>query len=241
VSPSRPPVGQLGLLDDEEPTATEHPRLRVLIPCSKWKSPSEDLATQHQLDEHREETHARLSSLALPARELYTGRAYLRALRAVDRFASARPDIPVELHIASAGYGIVRADDRVVPYEAVMGSGARGWAERGRKLGMPDRARFLVEDAEATIIALSQPYFIGAGIVSMEPARGLGVVIGAGPEPKSERLRWVIASRPQARALGTTEREVASVVLSAVLDMIAIDGLDRLRDLPTDPRSWVAG
>ena len=45
-------------------------------------------------------------------------------------------------------------------------------------------------------------------------------------------------SGQEARALATTEREVASVVLSRLLRWIATDGMDALADLPSDPLDW---
>jgi hypothetical protein len=234
-------AGQLSLLAPGAPTTThEHPVLRVVIPCSKWKAASEAPASRHDLDERRAHTHDRLAARAQPARELYAGRAYLRALAAVDRFAERRPDLPIALHIASAGYGIVDAQELLVPYEALMGSGVRQWTARGQFLGMAQKALSLIESCDLTILALSQPYFIAAAVATIEPANGSGVVIGVGHAPRSPRLRTVIASRPQARGLGTTEREVASVVLGRLLDQIATHGLDVVHELSIDPLGWPA-
>ena len=231
-------AGQLPLLSPAEAVTPEHPVLRVVIPCSKWKVAAEATASRHDLDERRAHTHERLGALAQPARGLYTGRAYQRSLAEVDRFAERRPDLPVALHIASAGYGIVDSHEPLVPYEAVMGSGVRQWTERGRFLGMPQQALSLIESCDLTIFALSQPYRAGAALASMEPANGYGVLIGVGQSPTSSRLRSIIASRAQARGFGTTEREIASVVLGRLLAQIARHGLDVARDLPVDPMEW---
>jgi hypothetical protein len=241
VSRAERAVGRLGLLAPEVPTtAPEHPVLRVVIPCSKWKVASEATASQHDLDERRTYTHARLAALAQPARELYSGRAYLRSLTAVDRFAERRPDLPIALHIASAGYGIVDEHELLVPYEAVMGSGVRQWTARGQVLSMPQHVLSLIESCDLTIIALSQPYFTAAAVATIEPTNGSGVVIGVGQAPRSSRLRTVIASRPQSRGFGTTEREVASFVLRHLLDQIATHGLDVVHELSADPLEWSA-
>jgi len=199
---------------------------------------SEASASRDDLDNRRAETEARLFAVAQPARDAYVGRAYKRSLAAVDRFAEQRPDLPITLHIASAGYGIVGADDLVVPYEAVMGSATWEWTERGSFLGMPKEALALVESCDLTIFALSQPYVAGAALPSMEPAHGYGVVIGVGRPPASRRLRNIIASRRQARGLGTTEREIGSVVLARLLNQLAAHGVEIAHDLPADPLEW---
>lgn len=214
------------------------PNLRVLVPCSKWKQPSSVLASRDDLDFRRAEVEQALGASAVPAREMYVGRAYLRALAAVDSLVGTQTAIAVALHIASAGYGIVAADERIVPYEATMGSSRTQWAARGSYLQMAERLTRMVEAADVTIAALSQPYYVGCGIERLSPKQGLLIAIGTGQAPASPRIRQVHAGRQQARTLATTEREVASVVLSRLLGWIATDGMGALVDLPSDPLAW---
>ena len=171
---------------------------------------------------------------------MYLGRAYQRAVAAVETFTQTRPDIPIALHIASAGYGILGADDLIVPYEAAMGATRREWTARGARLAMPERVTELVESCDAMIAALSQPYYVACGLSSLEPRRGLFAAIGTGDPPRSPEGRHVLAGRRQARALATTEREIASVVLARLLNWIGADGMGLLADLPADPLDWPA-
>jgi hypothetical protein len=241
VTPGGRAAGQLSLLSPlQQTTVVSHPTLVVVIPCSKRKVASGATASRHDLDQRRASTHRRLAALAQPARELYAGRAYLQALAAVDGFRSQRPDLPIALHIASAGYGIVDAHQPLVPYDAVLGSGTREWRARGQFLRMPERAQYLIESCEFAIFALSQPYHTAAAISTIDPSRGSGIVIGASTPPRSPRLRAVSATRAQARAFGTTEREVGSVVLARLLHLIAARGLSITSELPLDPLEWPA-
>lgn len=231
-------AGQLSLLDASPSSAGASPVIRVVIPCSSRKLTTQEIATRDDLDHRRAETEERLAHLSQPARELYAGKAYQRALRAVDRFAERRQDLPIALHIASAGYGIVQSDDLLVPYEAIMGTTKREWAARGIYLGMPAQAQRLVDTTALTIFALSQPYFHGAALPALAPGTGRVVVIGVGGLPDIDGVRAFTASRPQARGFGTTEREVASVVLAKLLDQIAASGPDAAFALPTNPMEW---
>lgn len=233
-----PGAGQLELIEQLPAPTPETPPLRILIPCSKLKRPAPILASRDDLDLRRAETHRRLSRSACPAREMYVGRAYQRALTAVDRLALARGDIPVRLHIASAGYGVIDAQEQIVPYEATMGTSSRDWAVRGSRLEMPGDLARLIETARVTIVALSQPYFIGCAVATIDPADGQFIAIGTGRPPSSPRGRQVLAGRKQARALGTTEREVSSVVLERLLLWVATDGLEVLDGLSNDPLDW---
>jgi hypothetical protein len=169
---------------------------------------------------------------------MYTGRAFRRALTAVDGFAERRADLVVELHIASAGYGLVSAEDRLVPYEAVMGATRNQWVRRGQTLDMPAQAKTLVESCDLTLLALSQPYFHAAALSSLKPGSGFAAVIGASNITASRHCRSFRAGRREARALGTTEREVAALVLERLLVRIASDGLAAAQFLPDDPLEW---
>jgi hypothetical protein len=162
-------------------------------------------------------------------------------LRAVDWFAQVRPDLPIALHVASAGYGIVGAQETVVPYDAIMGSGLHEWRMRGEHLGMPEKTRLLVESCALTIIALSRPYFIGAGVGSLCPNSGYGVVIGAEEFESSERVKRLVAGRRQARMLGTTERDIGSVIVERLLARIAAVGPAIVPSLACDPLEWLKG
>lgn len=237
---AQPLAGQLSLMTAVRSTPRGTAQLAVLIPCSKWKAPSPEVATAEELDGRREEVLARLGHLALPARGLYAGRAYRHSITAIERFEDIRPDLPLQLKIASAGYGIVDAEDLLVPYEATMGMNSREWSARGKRLGMPSATQALIESTPLTLIALSQPYATGCSLATLEPTHGRAFVIGAGRASPSTRIQAVAAGRREARALGTTEREVASKVLASLLDLIARHGLEVVRDLPPDPLSWKA-
>jgi hypothetical protein len=156
----------------------------------------------------------------------------------VDLFAEARPDLPIALHIASAGYGIIEAHELVVPYDAVMGSGVREWQRRGQHLRMPERARLLVESCALAIIALSRPYLTGAAVRSLRPDSGYCVVISAEDFGSSDRVKTLLAGRQQARVLGTTDREVGSVVLERLLARIASEGPGVVAALPSESVEW---
>jgi hypothetical protein len=239
VTRANPAAEQLTILATTPMVVPGRPVVRVVIPCSKRKVASVETATRAELDETRAEPEARLADQARAARDLYTGRAFRSAVITVDRFAARRPDLPVALHIASAGYGLVSADDQFVPYEAVMGTNRQQWVARGRALGMPTQARNLTESCDLTLFALSQPYFHGAALPDLKPRGGFAVVIGASSVSASPHLRSFRAGRREARALGTSEREVAAVVLDGLLARIALDGLAAAEDLPENPLEWL--
>jgi hypothetical protein len=122
-----------------------------------------------------------------------------------------------------------------------MGINRHQWITRGQALGMPAQARTLVESCDLTLFALSQPYFHGAALSDLEPVAGFAAFIGASSVAPTSHHRTFRAGRPEARALGTTEREVAAAVLDRLLACIASRGLAAARELPDDPLEWPEG
>ena len=220
------------------PDPPRHPTVRVVIPCSKSKLFTSAPATRRELDERRGDAERRLIASTVAARDLYTGRAYRRAVAAVDRASLTRADMPIALHIASAGYGLIDTTHPVVPYEATMGRNRAEWIDRGKRLGMPGRALELVESCALTIFALPQPYLHAIGLDHFEPHRGQALVISTSSRFPSARMRAIRVGRALARALGTTEREVWAVVLERLLEYLSRGGLEAAATLPGDPLNW---
>lgn len=97
---------------------------------------------------------ARESALAehlLPAEQIYTGLQHQRLMRGVES-ARLHPSLAIDLHIVSAGYGLVPGSRKLAPYEATFigmkKAEARDWASR---LNLAADAREL----------LAQPYDLG--------------------------------------------------------------------------------
>jgi hypothetical protein len=233
-----PAASQLTLLPLDETPGRADPVIRIVVPCSKRKVYSFRSASRDELDNERARTERRLSAWAMPAVETYTGRAFKRSAKAVDHFAGHRPDLPIALHIASAGYGLVSASDVLVPYEATMGTSRKSWIERGEALGMPGAARLLVESCDLTLFALSEPYFHGLSIADLAPDRGSAIIIGKTGVVASENRRSIHAGESQARAFRTSEREVGAVVLERLLTLIAANGPNVVGSLADDPVQW---
>src|SRR6478672_2075228 len=71
---------------------------------------------------HVAERERELAGAAMPAGEIYTGEQHLRLMRGVQQFreAIAGNGIRLDMHILSAGYGIIPEGRRIVPYEVTF-------------------------------------------------------------------------------------------------------------------------
>ena len=86
-----------------------------------------------------------------PAEELYTGQQHLRLMKGVESVRERLGSEVVNLHILSAGYGLVDGEEMLAPYEATFGdmtkAEGRAW---GKELGV----------FQALQAALAEPYDI---------------------------------------------------------------------------------
>ena len=109
-------------------------RIHVLSSCTSEKS----VSCQHPLTLDDLQRGVSTSPLVAqssprsprPARDLYRGQQHVRLMRGVatlEERADAGEDVPtVEVSIASAGFGLVRADEVIPPYDVTFAGMAKG-------------------------------------------------------------------------------------------------------------------
>jgi hypothetical protein len=140
------------------------PRILVLSSCTSVKA-GDAVESLTPADFARGPSHilarhdSDLADSLLSAEELYRGQQHVRLMRGVE-VARAAEAVEVDLRIVSAGYGVLRASDRVAPYECTfqgMRRAARGaWA---RRLDIPDVVRRTLSESFALgIILLGDEY-----------------------------------------------------------------------------------
>src|SRR4051812_46952498 len=73
----------------------------------------------------------------LPAEELYRGQQHIRLMHGVRRLRDA--GIAVDVHIVSAGHGVVHGESPLGPYDRTFsGAAARDRREMAEQLGIPE-------------------------------------------------------------------------------------------------------
>ena len=151
-------------------------RLLVISSCTGEKSVDHErrltIADFSQGADHVASRHRELANLLTPAESLYSGMQHQRLMRGVSTARSAK-GIEIDLHILSAGYGLVPADRKLAPYEATFltmkRAEARAWAKSlgiasdSRKLlqGRYDLALILLGDDYLDAVALDESIVLG--------------------------------------------------------------------------------
>ena len=101
-----------------------------------------------------------------PAEELYTGQQHLRLMKGVESIRERLGYEVVDLHILSAGYGLVDGCRQLAPYEATFGdmtkAEGRAW---GKELGVPQALQAaLAEPYDIALILLGDDYLNACNI-----------------------------------------------------------------------------
>jgi hypothetical protein len=162
---------------------------------------------------------AALEPYRCAAEDLYTGQQHVRLMRGVRAF---RATAEVDLRIVSAGYGVLRADALIPPYDATFanmtGTELRTWAD---ELGIPTQMRGLMTRSDDLKIVCLASSYLEAMNYDFESLGGTTVVLCshryAEQLPKADGLFAVALGNVEAKrfraSVVTLKGELASRLL----------------------------
>lgn len=98
-------------------------RILIITSCTgeKASSPGNQLVLEDFVrgGAHLSKREKELKAFALPAGEIYTGQQHVRLMRGIEAVKGAK-SLSIDLHIVSAGYGMIPGDQSVVPSECTF-------------------------------------------------------------------------------------------------------------------------
>ncbi|MGD9048508.1 MAG: hypothetical protein PVF77_10665 [Anaerolineae bacterium] len=137
-------------------------RTLVIAPCSAKKrgdAPNPATAADLADPERRRQAEARLADLASPALEIYTGTHHLLVMEGVQAVWQRWGRETLDLAILSGGYGLLRADDRVIPYNVTFDQfDEQALADWAGRLRIPEQAASLAGRYDLAFYLLSGRY-----------------------------------------------------------------------------------
>jgi hypothetical protein len=207
-------------------------RILVVSSCTGEKSVDTDrrltIADFSEGAEHVAKRHHELESMLTQAESLYSGMQHQRLMRGVSVARSAK-GITIDLHILSAGYGLVAADQKLAPYEATFLTmkkvEARTWA---KSLGIAQDTRVLLKSQyDLGLILLGDDYL---DAVALDETVSLGgptlVFCGKAASKKLPQLKNlfpVVLSNAEARRFACALIGLKGELAARVLERIAED------------------
>ena len=147
-----------------------------------------------------------LKELLRPAGEIYTGEQHVRLMRGVTAYRkAAAKQAKLDLHILSAGYGIIPEDRKIAPYECTFATmKTKELADWAKALHVPEEFRKLVAQRyDFALILLGDNYLTACAPDASVKFGGPTVLFcGTGMARKLPRLanvRVVTLSNPEAK------------------------------------------
>lgn len=228
-------------------------RLLILSSCTGSKAVSHPRQLL-QCDFAQGQAHVKAREMELqdslrPAGALYTGQHHLRLMAGIKAFRTAQPSAQLDLHILSAGYGIVSELDVIAPYECTFqGKGHRAIREMANTIHVPNSFRSLwSERYDLGMILLGKSYLEACGLDSSTsfaaPTLLLCTESIAEALPDLPNLRKLILTRRDATIFHTGFLALKGEIAQRLLVMAAKDPaiLDFMRNPESDILAVVRG
>lgn len=171
---------------------------------------------------------------AVPAERLYTGQQHRRLMRGVSRYREAgEPAGALDLHIVSAGHGVVSAKKHIHSYDATFAGMARPQLRRrATRLKVPvSVSHLLAQPRKLSLLLLGESYLEAA---HLRAASILGAPTIVFTSPRSARLLPTVP-RLHAVPLDNQDARHFSCGLTALKGELASRVLLRLEGKPDGP------
>ena len=168
-----------------------------------------------------------LGSLLMPAEDLYTGQQHVRLMRGIKAFRAQAPKHTLDLFVLSAGYGVVKGDQKLAPYEATFATLKKGplrkWADQ---LGVRQAFReTLAAPYDLALVLLGDDY-LEACLLDADLKLGGPTLLFCGGTthkklPVVRRLRAVPLSNREAKRFSCGLVALKGDLAARVLGMVA--------------------
>ena len=165
----------------------------------------------------------------MPAEQLYTGQQHKRLMRGVRAMREAHGPNSIDLRIVSAGFGLLRADEKVPTYDTTFsGMGVRKLQNHANRLSIPaDLRQILREPYDLAIILLGEQYLKAAQLDDSTRLGGPTIaLVGASVArklPRLARLRPVVLGTQQTRDFACGLVGLKGEVAGRMLEALASD------------------
>ena len=218
-------------------------RILVITSCTgrkKHKSPNqltyEDFASSERL--HRRTVE--LKDFKVPAAEMYTGQQHRHLMAGLEEIRKVYGSAVVDLHIISAGYGLLAEDDDIVPYNVTFsGLNKVDLLARSNSLQLHERVETLIAGYDLVFFLLGKEYVQALQLPCEVPDTVTQIfLLGTGYRkliPDSPNVHFVPAGSGLARELGVMGVALKGFVFKQLCEIVCREGLrvfERIRENP---------
>ena len=219
-------------------------RILVITSCTgrkKHKSPNqlnyEDFASPERL--HRRTVE--LKGFKVPAAEMYTGQQHQHLMAGLEEVRKVYGLAVIDLHIISAGYGLLAEDDVIVPYNVTFSGLNKGdLLARSDSLQLHKHVETLIADYDLVFFLLGKEYVQALQLLFEVPDTVTQIfLLGSGYKrliPDSPNVHFVPAGSDLARELGVMGVALKGFVFKLLCDAVCCEGLPIFEKVRQNPQ-----
>ena len=218
-------------------------RILVITSCTgrkKHKPPNqlkyEDFASPERLHQRT----AELKDFETPAAEMYTGQQHQHLMAGLEGIRKGYGSAGIDLHIISAGYGLLAEDDVIVPYNVTFSGLNKGdLFARSNSLQLHKHVKTLIARYDLVFFLLGKEYVQALQLPFEVPDTIVQIfLLGAGYRKlilDSPNVHFVPSGNDLARELGVMGVALKGFVFKQLCDVVCREGLqvfERVRQNP---------
>ena len=218
-------------------------RILVVTSCTgrkKHKPPNplkyEDFASPECL--HRRT--AELKDFKATAAEMYTGQQHRYLMAGLEKVREVYGSTVVDLHIISAGYGLLAEDDDIVPYNITFsGLNKADFLARSNSLQIHERVETLIAGYDLVFFLLGEKYVQALQLPFEVPDTVTQIfLLGTGYRkliPDSPNAHFVPTGSSLARELGVMGVALKGFVFKQLCEVVRREGLQVFEKIRQNP------
>ena len=184
---------------------------------------------------------AELKDFKTPAAEMYTGSQHQCLMAGLKEIREVYGLTVVDLHIVSAGYGLLCEDNVIVPYNVTFGKRKREILELSDSLQIHECVETLIAGYDLVFFLLGEKYVRALQLPFEVPDTVTQIfLLGTGYKkliPDSPNVHFVPAGSDLARELGVMGVALKGFVFKQVCDVVLCEGLqvfEKVRQAPQE-------
>lgn len=219
-------------------------KILVITSCTGRKKykPTNQLQPEDFLsDERLVARSAELKDFEVPAAVMYTGQQHRYLMQGLERIRSIHGHGIVDLHIISAGYGLLGESDIIVPYNVTFtGLRSKEISARSDSLQLHERVETLIENYELVFFLVGEKYARALQLPFSVPDTVTQIfLIGTGSRkliPDLSNTHLVPAGTSLRDKLRTTNTALKGLVFKQLCDVVCDQGLQVFEEIRRNPR-----
>jgi len=217
-------------------------RILVITSCTskkKYKAENQlqykDFTSSERLCQRR----AELKDFKAPAAEMYTGQQHLYLMEGLQELRKMYGKDVVDPHIISAGYGLLRENDIIVPYNVTFGN-KKDILELSNRLQIHKHVETLIADYDLVFFLLGKKY-VQALQLCFRVSDSVTQIFLIGDSykdciPDLPNTHFVPTGKPLADKLGTNTRILKGVVFKKLCKAACSQGFQVFEAVKQDPQ-----